>query len=330
MTKTRLTFDLSLFSRPTMYLPTYTPPEVALPEATTRAGRAELHSLQQRWLMWEAAGVPVRDVEALKWFAVKWINRDINGKTKKEVEATGGSFSYSYMSEVLQRLEKLAGGALPLGARRACEQAMNPFIAARGKAAEERRKAAKEAKPTPLGMDPESKVRLRLYEQMMTCAKEAFTQARFRAPAGKGDRSPKSGITYARCGTRANDFRIDNDEAAERAKRGKCAVTVPSLYWERKGTGSKRPLELTFNVTPHWYFKVGKPGLAGLFGEETLVLAVRPNANGVPEYLVARQKPKGAVIEFVWGIRSLGKDNEVVLKKVVEKTHIDNPTRLYK
>lgn len=329
MTKTRLTFDLSLFPRPTMYLPAYTPPEVALPETTTRAGRAELQSLQQRWLMWEAAGVPIRDVEALKWFAVKWINRDSNGKTKKQVEATGGSFSYSYSSEVLQRLEKLAGGTLPMGARRACELVMSPFIVARANASEERKKAAKEAKPTPLGMDSESKVRLRLYTQMIRCAKDAFMAARFRAPAGKGDRSEKTGITYARCDTIARDFRLDNDEAAERAKRGKRAVTVPSLYWERSGTGKKRPLELCFNVTPYWYFKVGKPGLAGLFGKESLVLDVRTNANGVPEYLVAKQAKKGAIIEFAWGIRSLGKDNEVVLK-VVEKTYIDNPMRLYR
>lgn len=329
MSKLRLTFDIQNFSRPINYLPPYTPPTFALPSTATRAGRAELRTLQQRWLMWEAAGAPIRDIEALKWFAFKWINRDDDGKTKKQVESEGGHFSFCYLSEVLTRLEKLAGGSFPLGGRRACEHAMNPFISARAKAAEKRKEAARDGKPTPLGMNPESKLRLRMYEKMISAGKEAIKAAHFRAPAGKGDRSEKTGITYARHGTYPRDFELDTDCAAARALKGKRAATEPTLGWARSGTGKKRPLELEFGVTPHWYMQVASKGLADLFGKRSLVLDVRTNANGVPEYYVARQAKKGASIEFAWGIRSLDKDNEVVLK-VVQKKYEDNPSRLYR
>ena len=136
MARIKLSICIIPFNYATRTLPEYTRPDEALPTNATREGRRERRALRQRWEMWAAAEVPIRDVEALKYFAERRINRSSDGRTKKQVMEEQGHFGYAYSHTVIDYLTKLAGGTLPLGAREACQLAMNRFMAAREKKAE--------------------------------------------------------------------------------------------------------------------------------------------------------------------------------------------------
>lgn len=239
---------------------------------------------EARWAVYVEQKIPLREVEALRWYAAKRFrenvksSRGVEWATKHDLTAAAGGL---IPADAMPILEEIAAWAKPVGEKRSKRRLRKPQASAT------------------------ATVAARYENAMHPRLSAAFKAAGFNNPNSNRDLDE------------ACNVRVETIKAAR-----VLGITGELLRWEysRYETPKisfenirKRSTLLRIRVKTNWFTQVLKLGLANAFGPRTFVLDAIVDGNGT-KVLLAHQSEKGRAIKVQWGWMSLDKNNNRVFK----------------
>jgi hypothetical protein len=291
--RSSLSFDTKGFGKILLALPALAVEDLKVEGDSKRARRASKRAVIaqiQRWKMWAAQGVPLRDEAALMYFAKQYVFRDHKGQHHRAEARKGYQNRPASLGIIVSRLATLAGGSLPVGFE---EKAMTVMAKLRDEqhAVDSKRAAARRHKSSPLGMDTSSTTHDRTRVTLTEKAQEAMGAAKFTYALDKRDWETDLPFSYV---------------------TGKWSVRECAVEYRSKRVNSRRRrYSATFVPTIGWLMRVGLKGRANRFGERTLVLDWVEVPNMGTIVTLARQKSANRyAIETVRGKYSLDSDSK--------------------